>query len=251
MNRGYLFLFFLTRLDLAPVYPVRCRKEEGGVLIVERIIAGSLFLLIIIFNVAADRFGYETFSKLNPEEKFKEIYNDPRRFRTSYWLIVIEHVFLIAVAIVLFAALNQYNIALAVVWLVFRTAEGLIQIYYKKDYYKFLNLSEQYSGAGESGKDSLVKTGLQILKTKNKVFTFAQILFSIGTLSYSILFVVYDILPLYIGWFGITAAVIYGTGSGVKLKTGSQAVWNVGGLLILVYELVLGGWLIINAIITA
>jgi len=236
---------------LAPLYPVRCRKEEGRVLIVERIIAGSLFLLIIIFNVAAVRFGYETFSKLNPEEKFIEVHNNPRRFRTAFWLIVIEHVFIIAVAIVLFVAFNEYNIALATTWLVFRTAESLIQIYYKKDYYKFLDLSEQYPGIVESGKDSLVNQGLKILETKNKVFTFAQILFSIGTLSYSVLFVAYNILPLYIGWFGVAAAVIYGVGSAIKLKTGSQAVWNVGGLLILVYELVLGGWLVINTIITA
>jgi hypothetical protein len=227
-------------------------SERGrGVLIVERIIAGSLFLLIIILNVAAARFGYETFSKLNPEEKFKEICNNPRRFRTAFWLIVIEHVFLIAVAIALFAAFNEYNIVLAVTWLVFRSAEGLIQIWYKKDYYKFLGLSEQYSAAGESGKDSLVKTGQQILEIKNKIFTFAQILFSIGTLSYSVLFVAYKVLPLYIGWSGIATAVIYGAGSAIKLKTGSQAVWNVGGLLILVYELVLGGWLVINTIITA
>ena len=92
---------------------------------------------------------------------------------------------------------------------------------------------------------------MHILATKNRIFTVAQVLFSIGTLSYSILFVIYSILPLYIGWFGIAAAVVYGTGSAVKLKTGSQAVWNVGGLLILVYELVLGGWLVINTIITS
>ena len=140
---------------------------------------------------------------------------------------------------------------MAITWLVFRTAEGLIQIYYKKDYYKFLDLSKQYSAADEIGKSSLIETGQKILETKNKIFEITQILFSIGTLSYSVLFVAYDVLPLYIGWFGIMSAVIYGTGSCIKLKTDSQAVWNVGGLLILIYELVLGGWLVINTIITA
>lgn len=92
---------------------------------------------------------------------------------------------------------------------------------------------------------------MNILETKNRIFTITQVLFSIGTLAYSVLFVAFDILPLYIGWFGIAAAAIYGTGSSVKLKTGSQAVWNIGGLLILVYELVLGGWFVINTIITS
>lgn len=209
-----------------------------------------MFLLIIIFNVVAERFSYETFSTLNPEEKFKAIHDNQRRFKTGFWLIVIEHVFLIGLAIALFAAFSRFNTALAVTWLVFRTAEGLIQIYYKKDYYRFLDLSERYSDAGETGNDSLEKTGLEILGTKNRIFTITQVLFSIGTLSYSVLFVVYNVLPLYIGWFGIAAAVIYGAGSAVKMKTGSQAVWNIGGLLILVYELVLGGWLVINTIIT-
>ena len=218
----------------------------------DRIISGCLFLLIIAFNLTADRFGYETFSKLNPEEKFKEVSGNPRRFRVAFRLIVIEHVFLIGLAIALFLAFSQYNLALAVTWLVFRTAEGLIQIYYKKDYWKLLTLSEQYSVAGETGKDSLIKAGLKILETKNRVFSLTQLFFSIGTLSYSILFVAYSILPLYIGWFGISAAVIYGAGSIIKLlKTESQAVWNIGGLLILVYELVLGGWLVINTIITS
>ena len=202
-------------------------------------------------NVAAERFGYETFSKLNPEEKFKSIHENPRRFKTAFWLIVIEHVFLVGLAIALFAAFSRFNTALAVTWLVFRITEGLIQIYFKKDYYKFLDLSEQYSAAGTTGKDSLVKTGLKILETKNRIFTIAQVFFAIGTLSYSVLFVAYNILPLFIGWFGIVAAVIYGAGSGVKLKTGSQAVWNIGGLLILVFELGLGGWLVINTVITS
>jgi hypothetical protein len=209
-----------------------------------------LFLLIIITNVAAERFGYETFSKLNPEEKFRSIHDNQRRFKTGFWLIVIEHVFLVGLAIALFVAFSKYNMALMVTLLVFRTAEGLIQIYYKKDYYKFLDLSEQYSAAGSTGKDSMVKTGLKILETKNRIFTIAQVFFAIGTLSYSVLFVAYNILPLYIGWFGIVSAVIYGAGSGVKLITGSQAVWNIGGLLILVYELILGGWLVIDTIIT-
>lgn len=179
------------------------------------------------------------------------IHDNPRRFKTGFWLIIIEHVFLVGLVIALFAAFSRFNTALAVTWLVFRITEALIQIYYKKEYYKFIDLSEQYSTADETGKTSLAETGLNILETKNRVFTFAQVLFAIGTLSYSILFVAYTILPLYIGWFGIAAAVIYGAGSGVKLISGSQAVWNVGGLLILVYELVLGGWLVINTIITS
>jgi len=46
-------------------------------------------------------------------------------------------------------------------------------------------------------------------------FTFAQILFSIGTLAYSILFVTYGVVPAIIGWFGIVASILYGFGNGI------------------------------------
>jgi hypothetical protein len=89
-----------------------------------------------------------------------------------------------------------------------------------------------------------------VLTTKNTVFTFAQILFSIGTLAYSILFATYGVVPEIIGWFGIVASVLYGFGSGIKLvKSNIKALWNIGGLLILIFELVLGIWLMLSPII--
>jgi len=81
-------------------------------------------------------------------------------------------------------------------------------------------------------------------------FTFAQILFSIGTLAYSILFVTYGVVPAIIGWFGIVASILYGFGNGIILvKPNFKVLWNFGGLLILLFEVVLGGWLLYYSII--
>jgi hypothetical protein len=100
-----------------------------------------------------------------------------------------------------------------------------------------------------NGKDWLILV-IAFLKEKNSVFTFAQVLFSIGTLSYSVLFVSSEVVPIAIGWFGVVASIVYGFGSGTKLvKPNFKALWGLGGLLILFFELVLGGWLLFSSIL--
>jgi len=69
--------------------------------------------------------------------------------------------------------------------------------------------------------------------------------FSPGTLAYSILFVTYGVIPAIIGWFGIVASIVYGFGNGVTIvKPNFKVLWNLGGLFILIFEVVLGGWLL-------
>ena len=151
----------------------------------------------------------------------------------------------------MFFTFGSYSIILAVVWTVSRSLEALIQIYYKKIYWGIANLAKQYSSANDDKKASIVDSARSVLKTKNTVFVFAQMLFSIGTLAYSIVFATQTtVVPDLLGWFGIIASVIYGVGSGVNIfKPDSKAIWNVGGLSILVFELILGGWLLFYPII--
>ena len=98
-------------------------------------------------------------------------------------------------------------------------------------------------------KNELIDLGRSILKTKNSSFTFAQILFSIGTLAYSILFATYGVIPEIIGWFGIVASILYGFGNGIQFVKTNKVLWSLGGLLILLFEIVLGGWLLFSSII--
>ena len=214
---------------------------------ITEMLSGFLFLFIIITNLASGKFGYETFSELDSDAKLQKINSDPKRFKIGTVLILIEHFSIIALALMLFVAFSPYNIILAAIWAVARTGEGLIQIYNKKSYWGLLNIARQYSATSGAEKNALIDLGRRILRTKNTVFTFAQILFSIGTLAYSILFATYDVVPEIIGWFGIVASILYGFGSGIKLvKPNFKALWGLGGLLILVFELVLGGWLLFS-----
>jgi len=127
----------------------------------------------------------------------------------------------------------------------------MIQIYYKKSYWGLLNLAKHYSGATKAEKTSIADSARRVLKTKNAIFVYSQLLFSIGTLAYSILFATSPTVVLdLIGWFGIIASIIYGLGNGIYIiKPNFKAVWNVGGLLIFIFELILGGWLLFSPII--
>jgi hypothetical protein len=213
-------------------------------------ISGLFFLLIIITNLASNRFGYQTFGDLDKEAKLEKISKDPRRFQISFALILIEHFIIILLAITLFFAFNVYNLTLAVVWTISRSIEGLIQIYNKKSYWGLFNIAKKYTTANDAEKKSLDDMRLSILKSKMSNFLFAQIFFSIGTLAYSTLFVVYEVIPVLIGWFGIVASIIYGLGNGIFfIKPNFKALWNLGGLLILIFEIILGGSLIYYSII--
>ena len=94
--------------------------------------------------------------------------------------------------------------------------------------------------------------GPSILKTKNRVLAIAQILFSIGTFFYSILFATSEATPVpaLIGWFGIVASILYGFANGIIIVKPEKArKFFVVGLLILIFELILGGWLLISPLI--
>lgn len=210
-------------------------------------LSGFLFWLIIITNLGSSRFGYQTFGDLNSEADLQRINDDPGAFKVGFALIFIEHICIILLAMMLFVAFSQYNLILGIVWLICRTGEGLTQIINKRNYWRLLNVARQYSDASDAERNALVDVRLGILKSKYANFMFAQILFSLGTVAYSILFVTYEVVPAVMGWFGIVAAILYGVGNGITmLKPGSKVLWSLGGLFILIFEIVLGGWLLFS-----
>jgi hypothetical protein len=208
-------------------------------------LSGFFFLFIIIINLVSDRFGYKTFGEVDSETQLQKINNDPSRFKISVVLILIEHLSIISLVVMLFITFGPYNILLGIIWCIFRTGEGLIQIYDKKNYWGLLNIAKQYSDTSGAEKTALIDAGRSILKIKASRFAFAQILFSIGTLAYSFLFVTYRVVPIIIGWFGIVASVLYSLGNGIShIKPYFKVLWSIGGLLIFLFEIVLGGWLL-------
>jgi hypothetical protein len=214
------------------------------------LLAGFFFLyIIVILNIATYRYNYEIFSDLNSEAKLKKIAENPKGFKIGVVLGLTEHAAIIIIPTMLFIAFYSYSIVLAIVWTISRIGEGLIHIYHKKSYWGLLKIAGQYSVSGDADKKKQIDRGREILEATNSIFSFTQILFSIGTLAYSILFVIYGVLPPILGWFGIAAGIIYGLGNVVVMaKPKVKAVWNLGGLLILIFEFILGVSLIYYSI---
>ncbi|MFW9824865.1 MAG: DUF4386 domain-containing protein [Candidatus Thorarchaeota archaeon] len=208
-------------------------------------LSGFFFFFIIITNFASGIFGYKTFNDDEINDKLQIINRNPIKFKIGFMLILLEHFGIISLALMLFIAFNPYNIILGIVWCICRIGEALIQIYDKKNYWGLLNIANKYSDTSEVEKSKLIDLGNSILETKMSRFTFAQTFFSIGTLAYSILFITYGVVPIIIGWFGFVASIIYGLGNGIfRIKADFKILWNIGGLLILLFEVVLGGWLL-------
>ncbi|GAH11296.1 unnamed protein product, partial [marine sediment metagenome] len=140
-------------------------------------------------------------------------------FKISVVLILLEHLGIISLAVTLFIAFSPFNIIFGIVWAISRIVEALIQIYDKKNYWGLLNIATKYSDTSGDEKNALIDSGRSILKTKEFRFLIAQLFFSIGTISYSILFVTYafEVVPAFIGWFGIVASILYGFGNGIFL----------------------------------
>jgi len=215
---------------------------------VDSLWAGFLFLFIIVTLTASSQLGNKiTFggNDLDPDAKLQGIVDNPKKFRMSVYLAFVEHGAIIALAIVMFVVFGPYSLILGSVWLISRTAEGLINFNSQKNYWGLLNISRQYSGASGAEKEAMSDSCRTIVETKNSRFSFAQVLFSIGTLAYALVFTIYGAVPVIIGWFGIIAAILYGLGNGlIVANPKNKSVASLGGLLIFIFEAVLGVWLI-------
>jgi hypothetical protein len=210
-------------------------------------VSGFLFLFILATGIASRALGYKL-DDYDSEAKLRAIVVDPGRFKISVVLLLVEHSSIIALAIALFVTFGSYNAALGVVWVIFRTGEALIQFNSEIGYWGLLGLAKRYAVAGDPERTALVESGRVILHTKNSRFTLAMVLFGVGTLAYSILFVAYGVVPPMIGWLGIVVGALDIVGSGIRLaKPNFVALAYIGGLLTLIFETMIGGWLLFSS----
>ena len=216
-------------------------------------VSGFLFLFILVTFLTSGALGSSIGFDVNPDDKLQKINNAPNKFKISIVLVLMSAVSVITLGVILFIIFSPYNRILGVVWTIFRTGEGLIIIYNEINYWGLLNIARQYSVTSGAEKKALSDLGRTILQTRNSRFTFSQLLFCIGTLTYSILFVTYGVVPLIFGWLGLVAGILGIFGNGTKLVKPKIKVFEVlstiGGLLAIVFEIIIGGWLIFYSFI--
>ena len=216
-------------------------------MIIEMMLSGFLFLFILVLNLVMGALGYlMEKDDYNPDTNLKKINNDPKKFQISIILALIEHGSVIALTILLFIAFSPYNIILGIVLIICRTGEGLIQFYNEPSYWRLLKIAREYSGASDAEKNSLSEQARTIFKTKDYRFKYAMILWSIGTLAFSIVLVISEVVPQVIGWLGIITSILIGFGTGLKLVKPKVKYTEIGALSAILFEIIIGGWLLFN-----
>jgi len=185
----------------------------------------------------------------NPDKDLKKIAKNLKKFKIGIGLALIEHGCVIALTILLFIAFCSYSLLLGIVLGVFRTGEGFIQFYNEPFYWKLINIAKKYSGANETEKKSLSDSTRSIFKGKDTRFKYAMTCWSVGTLAFSIMLVICGFVPAIIGWLGIVASILVGFYTGIKLVKPNLKIPPIGALFAILFEIIIGGWLIYYSII--
>ena len=218
-------------------------------MIIEMILSGFLFLFILVLNLVMGALGYlMEKDDYDPDKDLHKINKNPKKFKIGIGLALIEHGCVIALTILLFIAFSSYNLMLGIVWSIFRTGEGLIQFYNEPYYWKLIDIAKKNSSAGGAEKKSLSDSARSIFKGKDIRFKYAMICWSVGTLAFSIVLVNSGFVPLFIGGLGITASILVGIGTAIKLVKPKIKLALVGALFAIVFEIIIGGWLIYYSI---
>ncbi len=214
-------------------------------------LSGFFFLFILVLNLAMGALGYlMEKDDYDADADMQKINKNPRNFQISIVLALIEHGSVIALTIMLFIAFSTYNIILGIVWTTFRIGEGLIQFYNEPYYWGLINIARQYSSTSGAEKTSLSDLARTVFKAKDTRFKLAMVCWSIGTLAFSIVLVTSGVIPQIIGWLGIVASILVGFSTGIKLvKLNVKDFTAIGGLSAILFEVIIGGWLLFSPLI--
>ena len=212
-------------------------------------LSGFLFLFILVLNIVMGAFGYlMEKDDYDSNKDLKKIGKSLKKFKIGIGLALIEHGCVIALTALLFIVFSSYNLMLGIVLVIFRTGEGLIQLYNEPFYWKLIGISKKYSSASDAEKKSLSNSARKIFKGKDTRFKYAMICWSIGTLAFSIVLINLGFVPQFIGWLGIVAGIIVGIGTAIKLVKPKIKLAMVGALFAILFEIIIGGWLIYYSI---
>ncbi|MHA2226218.1 MAG: DUF4386 domain-containing protein [Candidatus Hodarchaeales archaeon] len=209
-------------------------------------VSGFLYLFILGTNAASVGLGNRMDEKEEDAvDKLLTINKNPNRFKQSIVIALISHSSIIAITGMFYLAFNQYNQTLTLIGSIFRLGEALILSSIEIGSLSLLNLAKEYTVADDAEKITLsISCGNHIQK-KNFRFIIALSLLSIGHLSFVILFLSSGVVFMLIVLLGLAASVLSVIGTGIVLvKPNVDILYKIGLTLIMLYEIILGVWLL-------
>jgi hypothetical protein len=206
-------------------------------------LCGLLYIYILITNAASVGLGNKT-GETDSVAKLPTISENPGRYRMGVLVAIASHLGIVAITGTLFLAFSSHNRQLALFGSLARLGEAAAMIYSEITVLRLIDLAREYALA-DSDKVSLASMGDQILRTKNTVVDLGLLLLAIGAIAYCYSFVQSGAVPPVIAWLGLAAGIISVTGILIKFASGFSALAVIGMVLMMVFEVTFGGWLII------
>jgi hypothetical protein len=205
-------------------------------------LCGFLYIFILITNAASVGLGDRT-GETDSAAMLATISENPGRYRMGVIVAIASHLGIVAIAGTLFVAFSPLNRQLALIGSVSRLGEALAMIYGEVTVLRLIDLAREYTLAG-SNKANLHLFGDQILRAKNTGVDLGLLLLSIGAIAYCISFVQSGAVPSMIANLGLAAGIISAIGILIKLASGFSALAVTGMVLMMVFEVIFGGWLL-------
>jgi len=205
-------------------------------------LCGFLYIFILITNAASVGLGNRT-GETDSAAMLPSISENPGRYRMGVIVAIASHLGIVAITGTLFIAFSPFNRQLALIGSVSRLGEALAMIYGEVTVFRLLDLAKEYALA-DSNKESLRLLGDQILWTKNTGVDLGLLLLSIGAIAYCLSFVQSGAVPSMIAWLGLAAGIISAIGILIKFASGFSALAVIGMVLMMVFEVTFGGWLL-------
>jgi hypothetical protein len=205
-------------------------------------LCGFLYIFILITNAASVGLGDRT-GETDSAAMLAAISENPARYRMGVIVAIASHVGIVAITGTLFVAFSPFNRQLALVGSVSRLGEALAMIYGEITVLRLIDLAREYALA-DSNKEGLRLLGDQILRTKNTGVDLGLLLLSIGAIAYCISFVQSGAVPSMIANLGLAAGILSAIGILIKLASGFNALAVTGMVLMMVFEVTFGGWLL-------
>jgi hypothetical protein len=206
-------------------------------------LCGFLYIFILITNAASVGLGNRT-GETDSAAMLATLSENPGRYRMGVIVAIASHLGIVAIAGALFVAFSPFNRQLALIGSVSRLGEALAMIYGEVTALRLIDLAREYALA-DSNKGSLHLLGGQILRTKNTGVDLGLLLLSIGAIAYCISFVQRGAVPSMIANLGLAAGILSAIGILIKLASGFSALAVIGMVLMMVFEVTFGGWLVL------
>ena len=205
-------------------------------------LCGLLYIYILITNAASVGLGNKT-GETDSAAKLPTISENPSRYRVGVIVAIASHLGIVAITATLFLAFSPHNRQLALIGSFARLGEAAAMIYGEVTVLRLIDLAREHVLA-DSNKESLRLLGDQILRAKNTLVDLGLLLLAIGAIAYCFSFVQYGAVPPMFAWLGLAAGVISAVGILIKFASGIGTVAVIGMVLMMVFEVTFGGWLI-------